>query len=369
MSPIGYTPPQGEQAENPNLADPREEGENPGKWLMDQQGASMGNDSNGNARDERILCWPYLLLGVFLPIISFPLVLALLMWWFRRHVDRRLQSPAFRSERFKTPEGQRIIERLHKCRGRFRNPVAVVLLLQYVFCPSLIAFQLSAVPALVPRFPYSAIFQNIVEVQPVLWCTQCQSRNHYESLSSRGLFGLRYVAVRPLTDAEAAEALPPLIDGVVVHRRTPSGQMEVWHNGTRLLPYEGWRRGNDGKLYLLRVATLGYRWRGTVVLGWILYAVFIPLQVVSAMVLCCCFWARFARHRVAELAAASHARDDPGMRDRLLPSMKRSNARLMRATFLLAPLQGWLLPFYGPGLLDVHLLEERAYQIAEALEA
>jgi len=247
----------------------------------------MGNDSNGNARDERILCWPYLLLGVFLPIISFPLVLALLMWWFRRHVDRRLQSPAFRSERFKTPEGQRIIERLHKCRGRFRNPVAVVLLLQYVLCPSLIAFQLFAAPAMVPRFPYLRALWSIVIIEPVYSFSPCRSKSHYESLSDRRPSLLGYVGVRPLADAEVADESLPLIKGQLTQCYGPGGnRMRMLRDAREDLPYEGRCRDKDGKWYLVRMATLVYEWRGTVALGWILYAVFVPLQVVSAMVLC-----------------------------------------------------------------------------------
>lgn len=103
-------------------------------------------------------------------------------------------------------------------------------------------------------------------------------------------------------------------------------------------------------------------------MGLILYAAFLPLPAISGMVLCCTFWVRFARHRVAELLAASYALDDHQMCDTLLPLLKWGNAWLLGAVFILAALQGLLLPFYGPAVLEGHLLWERMHRIDEALE-
>jgi len=324
----------------------------------------MADTLNTIRRGERVRCWPFLLLGIFLPLVSFPLVLALLMWRFRRHVEQRLRAPVFRSERFASPDGREIVRRLHTCRGWLRNPLASVLLLQYVLCPSLILFQIFAVPAMVPRFGYERVLEEILEVDAVGRYPFCQSKKHYESLPERWLYQIRYRAVRPLTDAEAAEPALPVILG---HVMDYTGRIEVWCDASKRLPYEGRCRAKDGTWHLVRVGSVGYRWGGTIVLGLILYLVFLPLQVGSGVALCGGLWLRFGRHRIAELLAVAYARDDARLRDTLLPLLKGSNAYLLWATFASAPLQGLLLAFYGPAVLDGHLLWEQAYGIGDAL--
>jgi hypothetical protein len=329
----------------------------------------MESTPSPNGRRERIQCWPFLLLGVFLPVVSFPLVLALLMWRLRLHVDRRLQSPVFRSERFQSPLGQEIIRRLRRCRGRFRHPVAVVLLFHYVFCTSLVAFQLFAVPHMVRGFDSREVFRSIVEVEPATSYDSCRSRAQYEHLGRRWPLVVTYSGVRALTGEEAQARSLPLVGGIVYQRRgRPMPAMEVDARDTSPPPYEGRCRGSDGNLYLVRVSSVRRYWRGTEALGLILYAVFLPLPVVSGMVFCCTFWVRFARHRVAELLAASYALDNHRMCDTLLPLLKWSNVGLLEGVFVLVPFQWFLLPLHGSTVLDGHLFWEKAHQIYDTLE-
>jgi hypothetical protein len=298
--------------------------------------------------------------------VSFPLVLALLMWRFRRHVEQRLRAPLFRSERFASPAGREIVRRLHTCRGWLRKPLTSVLLLQYVLCPSLILFQIFAVPAMVPTFDYERVLESILAVDAVGRYPFCLSKKHYESLPERRLYMVRYRGVRPLTDAEAAGTALPVIPGPG-HVVGFGGSIEVWGDASKRLPYEGRCRAKGGTWYLVRVWNVGYRWGGTIVLGLILYLVFLPLQVGSGVALCAGLWLRFSRHRIAELLAVAYARDNTRLRDTLLPVLKRRNARLLWPTFALAPLEGLLLAFYGPGVLDGHLLWEQVYGIPDVL--
>lgn len=335
----------------------------------DRTDTSAGGGRHTAGR-ERTWCWPYLLAGAFLPLISFPLVLALLMWRLRRHVDRRLRSPAFRSERFATPPGQEIIRRLHKCRGWFRNPVAVILLTQYVFFPSVIALPLVALPAMLPNFSYREILRGTLGVEPAWSLVPCLSRAHYKGLSRDWLRDVVCVGVAPMTDAEASDSNLPVVTGEVfpVHSRIRMSVL-VACAGAPPPPYEGRCRDRRGTWHVVRAVQARYQWDGTEGLGLLLYLVFLPLQVGSAMLLCCGLWLRFARHRVVEVLAAAHARDDADMPERVLPLVRSSNSRLLRAALLFAPLQGLVLAFYGPSVLRGHFLEERAFGIDEALAA
>ena len=312
--------------------------------------------------------WLCTMLGLYLPVVSLPVVLAVLVRTLRMHVRERLLGAALSAERFSSGHGLAIRRRLWKAHGRFGGLLVLLALyglaLAALACPFLIA-------ASMPTFDFTEALEGVLEVEEV-WCIRhCHCRGDWEALPRRWPVWTAYYDEREIPAEEELPTGLPVIEEQIGEAR-PYRDQRSWyrlHTG-RWLPYEGLLRDHAGTWHHVQAVAVGYLWDGTRRLGIIFYSVSLTSIYLAGTLLHLLLWLRFARHRTGEIHAAALVRGEAPDPE-LLAGVKRSNRRLIVWMCVLAPLVGvaaLILPFVGPILLNRHFAWEQRVGLDEALE-
>ena len=323
-------------------------------------------------------------LGAVLPVVSTPITLGLLAGKLRRHITRLLARPVFRQPAMNRPEGVAIVTMLRKSRGM---PAAVTGLIAGLVLLAGLAW-LFLTPAAAPSWAdYDEVLEDVVEMRNTYEYRQVNSRfdvarygpyareTTYDLYPidppGKGMFDHNSKSSRDRTSP------PPIpkdaADMKEIELTRYSRSDKRGYSTGRYPRYEGIyreRRESD-KPYYARARRIELRWEGSEVLGIVLFAGFVPLiYLVTGWLFLRMRW-RFARHRAAEVLAATCATDDSALHDWVMPAVRSANRWLKVRSILLAVTGAHLVasPFTTPMLFSGHLRWHRQAGIDSALGA
>jgi hypothetical protein len=299
----------------------------------------------------------YALLGLALPVVSFPFALTLMRRSLFLHANTRLQSDTLKQERFQNTAGVAIVEMLRRSRGRSNHPAF------WVFAP-LLAVLFAAAGYLTwatVRAPPSMLREDaLLSILSLGYhsFTEVFSKSQYDMLGNTHKSDVTYEEYRPLAPGE--EGRYRSYKGLLDYEPAP---YEVVMEPEEYVSQQTWHKlGNlrSSGQFVACARFVHIEWygaQGAKGNGIVFYSVFIPLLCLAATCLFIAYCVRFAKHRSAEAMAGAFAQNNTVQAQQLVDEARKSNRRLAGQVVFLCVTQLYLVlfPFVFPWIWYSHL--------------